>query len=113
MFNVYGKVVHLTRRDSADMQIFVYVDEEQTVPYEFQEGDRVFFKMRLLPEYGEVLEKECYIDFENNECFLTLEPEDTDGFAMTEYRYQVRLTDSSGHNYTIIENETFVLGKEL
>lgn len=113
MLKVYGDVVHLTRRDSGEMQIFVYVDEEHATPYEFQAGDRVFFKMRLLPEYGEVLEKECYIDFENNECFLTLKPEDTEGFAMTEYRYQVRLTDINGENYTIIENETFVLGKEL
>lgn len=112
MFTINGQTIHLTRGDTAAIQPIPTVTATGE-PYEFQNGDVVWFRLRQMPNLGAVLEKECHIDFENNKCVLTLQPEDTIGLQMTEYRYEFELVDTEGGHYTFIENQTFDVGKEL
>lgn len=112
MFIINNQTVTLTRGDTGSLQAIPVV-EATGDPYIFEEGDQVIFRLRKLPGLGEVFEKECHIDLNNNECSVTLKPEDTIQLAMTEYRYEFELIDGNEDHYTFIANQKFIVGKEL
>lgn len=112
MFTINGQTITLTRGDTAAIQPIPTVTATNE-PYEFQEGDAVKFRLRRLPDCGEVLEKDCYIDLSENTCTVTLHPEDTEQLQMTEYRYEFELIDTNEAHYTFIANQKFIIGKEL
>lgn len=112
MFTINGQTIHLTRGDTAAIQPIPTVTATGE-PYEFETGDAVFFRLRQMPGYGEVFVKECVIDTNENTCTLTLKPEDTEDLQMTEYRYEFELVDTNDDHYTFIENQSFIVGKEL
>ena len=103
--------ITLTRGDTAFFD--VTVSHKDDTPYELQVGDRVVFRLRQLPDLGEVVEKDCLIDLVENTCTVTLHPEDTIGLSMTEYRYEFELIDTNEGHYTFIANQKFIIGKEL
>jgi len=113
MFQIEGQTITLTRGDTASIQPIPTVIATGR-PYVFQSGDVVKFRIRRLPDCGEIeLEKDCFIDLENNICTLTLHPEDTEGLQMTEYRYEFELVDTDGAKYRFVANQKFIVGKEL
>lgn len=112
MFTINGQTITLTRGDTAAIQPIPTVTATGD-PYIFEDGDRVVFRLRRLPDMGEVVEKECYIDLNEQTCTVTLHPEDTMDLAMTEYRYEFELIDTSDGHYTFIANQKFIIGKEL
>ena len=112
MFTIEGQTITLTRGDTAAIQPIPTVTATGE-PYEFNDGDKVYFRIRQLPEVGAVFEKECHIDLVENTCTVTLDPEDTIGLSMTEYRYEFELVDTDGGHYTFIANQKLIIGKEL
>ena len=112
MFTIIGQQITITRGDTAPIQAIPML-EDTGEPYVFQEGDRVFFRIRRLPGLGEVIEKECHIDLSDNSCSVKIVPEDTAGLEMTEYRYEFELVDSNDDHYTFIANQKIIVGKEL
>ena len=112
MFTINGQTITLTRGDTAAIQPIPTVTATGD-PYVFEDGDRVVFRLRQLPDLGEVVEKDCLIDLNENTCTVTLHPEDTIGLSMTEYRYEFELIDTNGGHYTFIANQKFIIGKEL
>lgn len=112
MFEIKGQTIYLTRGDTAAIQPIPTVTATGQ-PYVFVDGDRVVFRLRPLPSFGVVVEKDCVIDLENNICELKLDPEDTEALEMTEYRYEFELIDTLDAHYTFIANQKFIVGKEL
>ena len=112
MFEINGQTITLTRGDTAFIQPIPTVMATGQ-PYEFQNGDKVYFRLRQLPDVGAVFVKECNIDLADNLCTITLNPEDTIDLNMTEYRYEFELVDTDGGHYTFIANQKFIVGKEL
>lgn len=112
MFTIEGQTITLTRGDTAAIQPIPTVTATGE-PYVFEDGDKVYFRLRQLPDVGAVFEKECYIDLENNTCNLTLQPDDTIDLSMSEYRYEFELVDTNNGHYTFIANQKFIVGKEL
>ena len=112
MFTIEGLTITLTRGDTAAIQPIPTVTATAN-PYVFQEGDKVYFRIRQLPDVGAVVVKECHIDLNENTCTVTLSPEDTIDLGMTEYRYEFELVDTNGGHYTFIANQKFIIGKEL
>lgn len=112
MFTIEGQTITLTRGDTAPIQPIPIVTATGD-PYQFQEGDKVFFRLRQLPDIGVVFVKECNIDLSTNICSVKLDPEDTIDLSMTEHRYEFELVDADGGHYTFIANQKFVIGKEL
>lgn len=112
MYDINGQTIILTRGDTASAQLIPTLSATGE-PYEFVEGDKVMFRIRQLPAFGPVFEKDCPIDVANNICILTIDPEDTENFEMTEYRYECELIDTNGAHYTFIANQKFIVGKEL
>ena len=112
MFEINGYTITLTRGDTAPIQLIPTVLATGQ-PYVFQEGDAVKFRIRQLPECGEVFEFDGYIDITNNTCIVTIHPEDTWDLAMTEYRYEAELQDANGGRFTFIADQKFIIGKEL
>lgn len=112
MFTIDGQTITLTRGDTASIQPIPTVTATGE-PYVFQEGDKVFFRLRQLPDVGQVLEKECHIDLTENTCTVTIHPEDTADLVMTQYRYEFELVDADGGCYTFIADQKFIIGKEL
>lgn len=112
MFTINGQTITLTRGDTADIQPIPKVSATGQA-YVFEQGDTVYFRLRQMPDYGEVVEKECVIDLNENTCVLNLIPSDTEDLKMTEYRYEFELVDSIGGHYTFIADQKFIIGKEL
>lgn len=118
----------MTRGDSGIIPVRVRnkTEDEETgeivyTPYEFQEGDRVVFRLKrkMTSEYSEIAcEKDCYIDFENNKCYIKLVPEDTENCAFKDYRYECELikgeyeTDPAKKHNTFIDDSIFTIGAE-
>ncbi len=60
-----------------------------------------------------LIEKDCYIDLENNTATLTLDPEDTENLDPKVYFYCMELVTVTGNHFTFVENTRFTLGKEM
>lgn len=111
----YNNEIHLTRGDSAILKPIPEIEKEDQPNvfeiYEFEEGDRVIF--RLANNQNTILEKECWIDLENNKATLILDPEDTKSLSPKVYFYCFELITVYGGHFTFVENARFTLGKEL
>ena len=108
---------YLTRGDTAFIKPIVEVEDEEKpgkfTPYEFQENDRVIFRLALNSNSPVLVEKDCYIDLENNKAILTIDPEDTQDLEPRVYFYCMELVTETGNHFTFIENTRFTIGKEL
>lgn len=108
---------YLTRGDTAFIKPIVEVEDEEKQgkfdPYEFQENDRVIFRLALNSNSPVLVEKDCYIDLENNKAVLTIDPEDTQDLEPRVYFYCMELVTATGNHFTFIENTRFTIGKEL
>lgn len=111
--------IHLTRGDTAFIKTIPEVEiiDENDKPtgkwkkYEFQDGDVVVFRLAINSKT--ILEKECFIDLEENKATLTLLPSDTSELEPRTYYYCFELVTAGGAHFTYIENARFTLGKEL
>lgn len=108
---------YLTRGDTAFIKPIVEVEDEEKsgkfTPYEFQENDRVIFRLALNSNSPVLVEKDCNIDLENNKAVLTIDPEDTQDLEPRVYFYCMELVTATGNHFTFIENTRFTIGKEL
>ena len=119
MLTIDKNEIHLTRGDTAFINPIpeVEVMDENGKPtgrweiYELKDGDIIIF--RLAVNSKTLLEKECFIDLENNKATLTLNPEDTEDLEARVYYYCFELVTAGGAHFTFIENARFSLGKEL
>lgn len=108
-----SKYIFLTRGDNGAVGFTASLNEEETELYEFQDGDRVFFRAALKPGRDVAVEKECTIDFEENEAICEFVPEDTKDMEFKVYRYEVELVTADGEHYTFIRNSPFEIGVEI
>ena len=121
MLTVTGLNIYMTRGDSARIQAIPKVKTDDgeggtiRIPYELEEGDVIFFRLKRKAEDSvEVMcEKQCDIDLENNKAVLKLEPEDTQNCEFKEYRYEFELVTHDDFHSTFVENKPFTIGKEL
>lgn len=111
MLSINEQEIYMTRGDTPELSVKALNDDG--TDYEFQEGDRVFFRMGLKPGRDVVLEKECTIDTENNVAVLVFEQEDTDELLFKVYRYEFELVTSEDAHYTFIADQPFEIGKEI
>lgn len=111
MLVVNGQEIYMTRGDTPELSVTAQNDDG--TDYEFQEGDRVFFRMGLKPGRDIVLEKECTVDMENNVAVLVFEQNDTDELLFKVYRYEFELVTAEGGHYTFIADQPFEIGKEI
>lgn len=109
--------IHLTRGDTAFIEPIVEIEDKEKKgkfdPYEYQDGDRVIFRLALNVNSPLLIEKDCYIDLENNTATLTLNPEDTIGLEPKVYFYCMELVTAADNHFTFIENTRFTIGKEM
>ena len=114
MLEINEQSIYLTRGDSADLKFpAVQTNEDGTEePYEFQEGDEVYFRLAQVAGQQVLIEKQCEIDSETNDVVLYLENDDTKDLKFGTYRYEVELISGTEH-YTYIANQPFEIGKEV
>lgn len=112
MLRIEGQSIYLTRGDTGEISVTATLDTGD--PYEFQDGDRVYFRIGLKPGQDVALEKECTVDVEENKAVLYLEPDDTSELQFKTYRYEFELlcAEDGGH-YTFIVDQPFEIGKEI
>lgn len=115
MLTVNKNEIHLTRGDTAYIKPIPEIEKEDQPgkfeTYTFVDGDEVIF--RLATNYQTIIEKDCFVDVENNKATLTLLPEDTENLEPKTYSYCFELITANGGHFTFIENARFTLGKEL
>lgn len=111
MLVIEDRAIFLTRGDTAFIKATPIDGDED---YTFQDGDKVIFRLRRKAGQGEIAcEKECVIDFVENQAVLTLAPEDTENCEFKEYRYEFELVTADDEHFTFVADEPFTIGKEL
>lgn len=117
MLKIEGQKIYLTRADSAKIKVTPKVKDDEGIfhPYELQEGDQIFFRLKRKAEddYEVICEKECVINVSENQAILNLVPIDTESCEFKEHRYECELVTYDDFHSTFIENQPFTIGKEL
>lgn len=111
MLSINGQEIYMTRADTPELTVSALNDDG--TDYEFQEEDKVFFRLALKPGREVVLEKECVVDVENNVAVLVLAEEDTQDLQFKVYRYEFELVTDNDAHYTFIADQPFEIGKEI
>jgi hypothetical protein len=110
MLKINKKTITLTRGDNASIRLRPRYDDEERTEYVVEEGDRVIFRMKVK---NQLIEKECSISVENNRIVVSFIPQDTIDLSPGVYRYEAELITSWQMHYTFLQDQTFILTKEL
>ena len=116
MLKVKDNHIYITRGDSGYITV---VPQEttggSTKDYQLEEGDKIIFRLKARPEdiCSVICEKNCDVNLNTNTALLRLEPEDTLKCGFREYRYEMELVTHGGFHSTFIENQSFIVGREL
>ena len=110
MLKINKKTITLTRGDNASIRLRPRYDDEERTEYVVEEGDRVIFRMKVK---NQLIEKECNISVENNRIVVSFIPQDTIDLNPGVYRYEAELVTSWQMHYTFLQDQTFILTKEL
>lgn len=110
MLKINKKTITLTRGDNASIRLRPRYDDEERTEYVVEEGDRVIFRMKVKKQ---LIEKECSISVENNRIVVSFIPQDTIDLSPGVYRYEAELITSWQMHYTFLQDQTFILTKEL
>lgn len=116
MLKVKNNQIYITRGDSG----YITVVPQETIgdstkDYELKMGDKIIFRLKARPEdsCAVICEKNCDVNINNNTALLRIEPEDTSKCGFREYRYEMELVTHDGFHSTFIENQSFIVGREL
>ncbi len=108
MLTVDGTRVSLTRGDTAFLNVRLV--DESGEPYEIQQGDVVYFRLKQnVSSKGLLLEKQV----DTVTMKLRLDVEDTEGLKFGVYKYELELVTAANHHFTVIENANFEVRPEL
>ena len=110
MLKINKKTITLTRGDNASIRLRPRYDDEERTEYVVEEGDRVIFRMKVK---NQLIEKECNISVENNRIVVSFIPQNTIDLNPGVYRYEAELVTSWQMHYTFLQDQTFILTKEL
>ena len=99
--------ITLTRGDTARLTVTLKDDAGQ--PYTVQNDDVVTLTVKK--EYEDetaLIEKKV-----TGGNTFHIKPEDTKGLAFGKYKYDVQVTTADGDNYTVLDDKTFTIAKEV
>ena len=99
--------IKLTRGDTARLTVSVTDNDGQ--PYTVKNDDVLTLTVKQNYE-DEVPLIEKVI---TGDTTFHIEPKDTKGLAFGKYKYDVQVTTSDGDNYTVIDDKTFEIAKEV
>ena len=102
--------IKLTRGDTAYINLDPLINSDGTV-YEFQEGDKIYFRLRT--NTYRLLTKELEIDLSTNTATLSIDPLDTANFPLGVHKYELELVTVLNEHFTFIANKKFILDREL
>ena len=103
MFSIDNRMkIQLTKEDTATFYCTITdLDENSRAP---EEGDTLTMTIFSDEVY---VQKEATIN--NNQWLFTIDSSDTDTMVPTIYLYNIKLTNSAGSKYTVIDNSVFEL----
>ena len=97
MFRIEDDVIYITRGDNADLEVKVYIDEEQQTEYELQEGDTITFTVRKIAKE----ESPVIISITSISNRIVISHEDTNNADVGKYSADIQLNTASGDIITI------------
>lgn len=106
MIKITKNIIHMTRGDTLSFTLTIVDQDGET--YEPGLEDKVYFRVKKNAWSKYSLVKEI----PTNTMELKLNSEDTYNLIPGDYKYEIELVTPT-FNYTIFENEKFVIGEEL
>jgi hypothetical protein len=106
MLLINGSTIMLTRGDTAT--IIVGLTTEDGSAYSMQEGD-----VLKLAAKKSVRCADAVIEKESTDGVFEFAPEDTEGLAFGDYKYDIQLTTAGGDVYTVVPVSTFRVMEEI
>lgn len=97
MFRIEDDVIYITRGDNADLEVKVYIDEEQQTEYELQEGDTITFTVRKIAKE----ESPVIFSITSISNRIVISHEDTNNADVGKYSADIQLNTASGDIITI------------
>lgn len=112
MLKVKRNKIFMTRGDTVSLSVDL-VDLNGD-PYYLQDGDVAIFRVkRNVCDKKLLIEKELEVSEDDNLLYLYIEPEDTEKLCFGVYVYEIEVIIDDEYHYTVIDNGTLELGKEL
>lgn len=108
---INGTDLKMIRGDSES--ITLTIENEDNTPYKFQEGDIVYFTVRLRATSKDIVFQKIITYFPDNEAIIEIQPEDTSGLRFTEYLYDIQLTQFNGRVKTVVPVSTIEMLEEI
>lgn len=108
---IRGTNLHMIRGDSESLTI--KIEESDGTPYEFQEGDIVYFTIKLRASAKEKMLQKIVKFFPDNQAIIEIEPKDTKGLGFRSYIYDIQLTRANGKVTTVIPSSKFEVLEEV
>jgi uncharacterized protein YfaS (alpha-2-macroglobulin family) len=99
--------IKLTRGDTARLTVSVTDSDGQ--PYTVANDDKLTLTVKQNYEDEEALIEKVV----TGDTTFHIEPKDTKGLAFGKYKYDVQVTTADGENYTVIDDKTFEIAKEV
>lgn len=97
MFRIEDDIIYITRGDNADLEVKVYIDEEQQTEYELQEGDTITFTVRKIAKE----ESPVIFSITSTSNRIVISHEDTNNADVGKYSADIQLNTASGDIITI------------
>lgn len=108
---IRGTDLHMIRGDSETLVI--KIEGQDGIPYQLQEGDKVYFTIKIRANTKEKAIQKIITYFPNNQAIVELEPKDTSNLNFRKYVYDIQLTQANGRVKTIIPLSTFEIMEEV
>jgi hypothetical protein len=99
--------IKLTRGDTARLTVSVTGSDGQ--PYTVANDDKLTLTVKQNYEDEEALIEKVV----TGDTTFHIEPKDTKGLAFAKYKYDVQVTTADGENYTVIDDKSFEITKEV
>lgn len=106
-FNIATKQITITRGDSGKVQFRVRFDG---IPYEMQDGDRIYFGVKKAYTDTECIVEKEYIE---NPFILSFDPEDTKSLDFGTYIWDMQFVSAAGYTNTFIKKKNFTVTEEV
>lgn len=111
MLKVRRNNIYMTRGDTVSLKIdLVDYDGE---PYYLVDGDEAIFRVKKSACDKELLIEKYLESDDEGQLYLLIEPADTEYLKFGIYVYEVELITANDDHFTVIDNATLELGKEL
>lgn len=108
---IQGTNLQMIRGDSESL--IIEIEEADSTPYEFQDGDTIYFTVKQRASSKEKVLQKIVKIFPGNQAIIEINPKDTSSLGFRKYVYDIQLTKANGRVTTVVPLSSFDVMEEV